>query len=40
MSYELINEHCFIWLKDREEDSIDAIVTDPPYGVKNILQKK
>ncbi|WP_144668267.1 site-specific DNA-methyltransferase [Bacillus altitudinis] len=34
MSYELINEHCFIWLKDREEDSIDAIGTDPPYGVK------
>lgn len=34
LSFELINEHCFIWLNQREENSIDAIVTDPPYGVK------
>lgn len=34
MLYELINMDCFSWMNQREENSITAIVTDPPYGVK------
>lgn len=34
MSYTIINADCFEWMKLREENSITAIVTDPPYGVK------
>ncbi len=32
--YELVHGDCFAWLNDRESNSIHAIVTDPPYGLK------
>lgn len=31
MDYELYNEDCFEWLKNREDNSIDLMVTSPPY---------
>lgn len=34
MSYTLYNSDCLIWLADQPEASIEAIVTDPPYGLK------
>jgi site-specific DNA-methyltransferase (adenine-specific) len=33
-AYELIHGDCFGWLEHRAPDSIHAVVTDPPYGVK------
>ncbi len=33
-SYELLNVDCFRWMEDRKSNSIHAIVTDPPYGLK------
>jgi len=32
--YALVNGDCFAWLAERSADSIHAIVTDPPYGLK------
>jgi len=32
--YELVHGDCFDWLENRESNSIHAIVTDPPYGLK------
>lgn len=32
--YEIFNEDCLRWLDARAECSVHAIVTDPPYGVK------
>ena len=32
--YELIQADCFDWLEHRAPDSIHAVVTDPPYGLK------
>lgn len=32
--YTLIEGDCFRWMRDREPASIHAIVTDPPYGLK------
>ncbi len=32
--YELVEADCFRWLEERESNSIHAIVTDPPYGLK------
>lgn len=29
---ELLETDCFDWLRDREPNSIHAVVTDPPYG--------
>lgn len=29
----LFNADCFDWLRQREQDSIHAVVTDPPYGL-------
>lgn len=40
MRYELFNEDCFAWMSCREENSITAIVTDPPYGVKEYTEKE
>lgn len=44
MSYHVFNSDCFEWLKTQPQNSITAIVTDPPYGVKeytsNEIQKK
>lgn len=30
---ELYNADCFDWLEQREDNSIHAVVTDPPYGL-------
>ena len=40
MAYELINTDCFSWMAERDENSITAIVTDPPYGVKEYTEKE
>jgi len=32
--YKLVEDDCFSWLAQREPDSIHAVVTDPPYGLK------
>ena len=32
--YTLVQRDCIAWMRDREPNSIHAIVTDPPYGVK------
>lgn len=29
----LVNQNCFHWLEDQDQNSIHAIVTDPPYGL-------
>lgn len=34
MSYSLYNADCLDWLASQPENSIEAIVTDPPYGLK------
>ncbi len=34
MSYSLYNADCLDWLASQQENSIEAIVTDPPYGLK------
>ena len=34
MPYQIFNEDCFEWMKKQSDNSITAIVTDPPYGVK------
>lgn len=38
MPYKLINSDCFIWMNEQKENSITAIVTDPPYGVKEYTE--
>ena len=38
MYYKLINNDCFMWMIEREENSITAIITDPPYGVKEYTE--
>ena len=40
MSYTVVNADCFEWMKTREENSITAIVTDPPYGVKEYTEEE
>ncbi len=40
MSYALINVDCFSWMAERKEESITAIVTDPPYGVKEYTEEE
>lgn len=32
--YETFHADCFLWLEQREANSIHAVVTDPPYGLK------
>ena len=32
--YELVHTDCFQWLENRKSNSIHALVTDPPYGLK------
>lgn len=40
--YKIYNADAFEWLKNREPQSIHAIVTDPPYGLKEFseIEKK
>lgn len=40
MSYNVVNADCFTWMKERAENSITAIVTDPPYGVKEYTEEE
>jgi site-specific DNA-methyltransferase (adenine-specific) len=32
--YDLVKEDCFTWLDQRDPNTIHAVVTDPPYGLK------
>lgn len=40
MPYKLINSNCFTWMNEQAENSITAIVTDPPYGVKEYTESE
>lgn len=40
MPYRVIHADCFEWMKQRAENSITAIVTDPPYGVKEYSEQE
>ena len=40
MSYHLYNEDCFKWMNKQSSDSITAVVTDPPYGVKEYTESE
>jgi site-specific DNA-methyltransferase (adenine-specific) len=33
--YEILHVDAFEWLKQAKRNSIHAVVTDPPYGLKN-----
>jgi site-specific DNA-methyltransferase (adenine-specific) len=33
MGYELVHGDCFEWMSNRAENSIHAVVTDPPFGL-------
>lgn len=35
MNVKLINMDCLEWLKQKEKESIDVIITSPPYNLKN-----
>jgi site-specific DNA-methyltransferase (adenine-specific) len=37
---ELHHENCLKWLKNRERNSVTAVVTDPPYGVDEFTQRE
>ncbi|WP_237236007.1 DNA-methyltransferase [Rothia nasimurium] len=37
MTYEILNINAFHWLQEREPESVQAVVTDPPYGVREYL---
>ena len=32
--FELVHQDCLAWLEARRQNSIHAVVTDPPYGIK------
>jgi hypothetical protein len=38
--YELVQGDCFDWMRRRPENSIHAIVTDPPYGLKEYSDRE
>jgi site-specific DNA-methyltransferase (adenine-specific) len=40
MSYTLHHADCLEWLDDQPENSFEAIVTDPPYGLKEFTDKE
>jgi len=39
-STELYEGNCLTWLKNRTENSVTAVVTDPPYGVDEYTQNE
>lgn len=39
-SYKLIHADCFEWMESQDPNSIHAIVTDPPYGLKEYTDKE
>ena len=38
MAYSIIHADCFAWMAEQGEHSVTAIVTDPPYGVKEYTE--
>ena len=40
MLYTVVLADCFEWMKKQKENSITAIVTDPPYGVKEYSEEE
>jgi site-specific DNA-methyltransferase (adenine-specific) len=38
--YELVNADCLAWMRSREANSIHAVVTDPPYGLKEFAEEE
>ena len=36
----LVHGDCFDWLDDREDNTIHAVVTDPPYGLQEYTEKE
>lgn len=38
--YKLVHADCFAWLDAREPNSVHAIVTDPPYGLKEFTHEE
>jgi site-specific DNA-methyltransferase (adenine-specific) len=38
MAYEIITADCFLWLKTCPPASFHAVVTDPPFGVREFTQ--
>lgn len=40
MSYEMVHADCIEWLKGRKANSIHAVVTDPPYALKEYHEKE
>jgi len=38
--YTIHNADCFVWMAERAPQSIHAIVTDPPYGVKEYTDEE
>lgn len=36
--YNLFNDDCISWMKRRSSNSIHAIITDPPYGIKEYTE--
>lgn len=40
MAYTIFNHDCLDWLSDQPESSIEAVVTDPPYGLKEYTHKE
>lgn len=40
MAYSLIHADCLEWMRNQDDNSITAIVTDPPYGVKEYTEEE
>lgn len=40
MAYSLIHADCLEWMCNQDDNSITAIVTDPPYGVKEYTEEE
>jgi site-specific DNA-methyltransferase (adenine-specific) len=38
--YQLVHAHCFQWLRECAPQSLQAVCTDPPYGVLEFTQKE
>ena len=39
MTYELIHGDCVKVLREMEDNSVDAVVSDPPYGIEFMAKK-
>jgi len=40
MSYEIFQADCFDWLRERQPNSVQAVLTDPPYGLIEFSHKE